>query len=30
MNATSFYWAKLQGVTDQFQESKTEETLHKV
>jgi hypothetical protein len=30
MNATRFYWAKLQGATDQFEESKTEETLHKV
>lgn len=30
MNATRFYWAKLQGATNQFQESKTEEMLHKV
>jgi len=30
MNATRFYWDKLQGATDQFRESKTEETLHTV
>lgn len=30
MNATRFYWAKLAGVNDQFQESKTKETLHEV
>jgi hypothetical protein len=30
MNATRLYWAKLEGATDQFRESKTEGTLHKV